>query len=135
MTRSAALKMLCSLLSYKLAAWTLTIALPYGFATCTNLMQVEGADGDDAAGTNVTAHKAVQRTSLSSNLHLTAAAAPFVPPALEDLSEASMADCLDALFGYKGFRGLQLQVVKNIMAGQSTLAILPTGIRLACVCS
>ncbi|HEX2794176.1 MAG TPA: RecQ family ATP-dependent DNA helicase, partial [Croceicoccus sp.] len=34
---------------------------------------------------------------------------------------------LHDLFGFRGFRGVQRQVVDRVMAGQSTLAVMPTG--------
>lgn len=90
-------------------------------------MQVQEADSDAETKPSLPPRQAAYRPPVSSNLHLTAAAAPFVPPIVDDLSDEVMADCLGMVFGYKGFRGQQLQVIKNVMAGQSTLAILPTG--------
>ena len=37
------------------------------------------------------------------------------------------ADVLHSLFGFAGFRGQQEQVVTRVLAGQRTLAIMPTG--------
>ena len=37
------------------------------------------------------------------------------------------ADVLHRLFGFAGFRGQQEQVVTRVLAGQRTLAIMPTG--------
>ena len=36
-------------------------------------------------------------------------------------------DTLHATFGFASFRGVQDQVVARVMAGQSTLAVMPTG--------
>ena len=36
-------------------------------------------------------------------------------------------DTLHATFGFSSFRGVQDQVVARVMAGQSTLAVMPTG--------
>ena len=91
------------------------------------MLQANEIDSDPDAEPPLAPHPATLRPYSSSNLHLAAATAPFVPPTLDSLSEAVMANCLESVFGYKGFRGQQLRVVKNIMAGQSTLAILPTG--------
>jgi ATP-dependent DNA helicase RecQ len=38
-----------------------------------------------------------------------------------------VADALHATFGFTAFRGVQEQVVQRVMAGQSTLAVMPTG--------
>ena len=36
-------------------------------------------------------------------------------------------DKLHKVFGFRSFRGVQQQVVDRVMAGQSTLAVMPTG--------
>ena len=36
-------------------------------------------------------------------------------------------DKLHEVFGFRSFRGVQQQVVDRVMAGQSTLAVMPTG--------
>ena len=36
-------------------------------------------------------------------------------------------DVLHETFGFSAFRGVQEQVVGRVMAGQSTLAVMPTG--------
>jgi ATP-dependent DNA helicase RecQ len=40
---------------------------------------------------------------------------------------ASPEEALHAVFGFNAFRGVQRQVVDRVMAGQSTLAVMPTG--------
>ena len=40
---------------------------------------------------------------------------------------ASWLDALHATFGFSGFRGVQQQVIARVMAGGSTLAVMPTG--------
>lgn len=99
------------------------------------MLQANELDSDADVELPLAPHPATLRPPSSSNLHLAAAAAPFVPPAFDTLSDEVMAGCLESVFGYKGFRGHQLKVVKNIMAGQSTLAILPTGDQLLLDCS
>ena len=42
-------------------------------------------------------------------------------------SSPTPADILHRLFGFLGFRGQQEQVVTRVLAGQRTLAIMPTG--------
>ena len=42
-------------------------------------------------------------------------------------SSPTPADILHRLFGFPGFRGQQEQVVTRVLAGQRTLAIMPTG--------
>jgi ATP-dependent DNA helicase RecQ len=45
-----------------------------------------------------------------------------------DLSERpAIEDALHATFGFSAFRGVQEQVVHRVLAGQSTLAVMPTG--------
>ena len=103
------------------------MATPLFIHTVVYGLQVQEADSDAETKPSLPTRQAAYRPPVSSNLHLTAAAAPFVPLTFDDLSHEVMADCLETVFGYKGFRGQQLRVVKNVMAGQSTLAILPTG--------
>jgi ATP-dependent DNA helicase RecQ len=50
------------------------------------------------------------------------------PPVLSTLPDApDLAAALHATFGFNAFRGVQEQVVRRVMAGQSTLAVMPTG--------
>jgi superfamily II DNA helicase RecQ len=44
-----------------------------------------------------------------------------------DPSEAALTEVARCVFGFAGFRGLQLPVIQRVLAGQSTLAIMPTG--------
>lgn len=69
----------------------------------------------------------VARPTLSSNLHLSHGLDPFEVPPLEDLTDERLEECLKSAFGYGGFRGQQLQVVRRVLEGTSTLAVLPTG--------
>ena len=50
----------------------------------------------------------------------------MVPP-LDELSDERAAEVLQSVFGHPSFRGLQLEVVRRVLQGTSTLAILPTG--------
>ena len=43
------------------------------------------------------------------------------------IAEADLLDTLHATFGFSAFRGVQDQVVTRVLAGQSTLAVMPTG--------
>jgi len=47
---------------------------------------------------------------------------PQAPP-----TEAELHEKLHAVFGFHAFRGVQQQVVDRVMAGHSTLAVMPTG--------
>ncbi len=51
----------------------------------------------------------------------------FVAPPLDELSDERAAEVLREVFGHQSFRGLQLEVVRRVLQGTSTLAILPTG--------
>ena len=51
----------------------------------------------------------------------------FVAPPLDELSDERAAEVLRDVFGHQSFRGLQLEVVRRVLQGTSTLAILPTG--------
>ncbi|MBW8783184.1 MAG: DEAD/DEAH box helicase, partial [Novosphingobium sp.] len=42
-------------------------------------------------------------------------------------STPSLADALHATFGFAGFRGVQEDVIRRVLAGESTLAVMPTG--------
>lgn len=53
-----------------------------------------------------------------------AASAASAPPAPV---WADPAEALHAVFGFSAFRGVQEQVVARVLAGQSTLAVMPTG--------
>lgn len=44
-----------------------------------------------------------------------------------DPSEEALTEVAQKVFGFEGFRGLQLPIIQRIMAGKSTLAIMPTG--------
>ena len=44
-----------------------------------------------------------------------------------DPSEAALTEVAQRVFGFSAFRGLQLPVIQRVLAGQSTLAIMPTG--------
>ena len=44
-------------------------------------------------------------------------------------SEAALTEVAQRVFGFPGFRGLQLPVIQRVLAGRSTLAIMPTGKR------
>ena len=67
------------------------------------------------------------RPSISSNLHLSKDLPPFEAPPLAALTDDVLAGCLKSAFGYGGFRGQQLEVVRRVLDGHSTLAVLPTG--------
>ena len=67
------------------------------------------------------------RPAISSNLHLSHDLDPFKVPPLDGLTEERLAECLKSAFGYGGFRGQQLEVVRRVLEGKSTLAVLPTG--------
>ena len=54
-------------------------------------------------------------------------AAIAVDPTNEALTEVAA-----RVFGFAGFRGLQLPIIQRVLAGRSTLAIMPTGTR-SCV--
>ncbi|KAL3136691.1 hypothetical protein ABBQ38_005927 [Trebouxia sp. C0009 RCD-2024] len=69
----------------------------------------------------------VARPAISSNLHLSHGLIPFEIPPLEELTDQQLAECLKSAFGYGGFRGQQLEVVRRVLEGNSTLAVLPTG--------
>ena len=43
------------------------------------------------------------------------------------MTSAAILECLHATFGFNAFRGVQDQVVDRVLAGQSTLAVMPTG--------
>ena len=56
-----------------------------------------------------------------------------------DPSEAALTEVAQRVFGFARLRGLQLPVIQRVLAGLSTLAIMPTGmaasrplLRLAC---
>ena len=42
-------------------------------------------------------------------------------------SDASLTALLKKHFGYKAFRPGQLQVIKSVLSGNDTLAVMPTG--------
>ena len=44
-----------------------------------------------------------------------------------DPSDTALTEVARRVFGFAGFRGLQLPVIQRVLAGQSTLAIMPTG--------
>ena len=71
------------------------------------------------------------RTAISSNLHLSHGLEPFEVPPLGELTDERLAECLKSAFGYGGFRGQQLEVVRRVLEGKSTLAVLPTGKTIA----
>ena len=54
-----------------------------------------------------------------------------------DPSEAALTEVAQRVFGFAGLRGLQLPVIQRVLAGQSTLAIMPTGLttNLGCFAS
>jgi len=52
--------------------------------------------------------------------------APVFPPGHVDVP-ADPAEALHRVFGFSTFRGVQDQVVRRVLAGQSTLAVMPTG--------
>lgn len=86
-------------------------------------------NGSDTDTEQPTIAKPVQvtRPAISSNLHLSYGLEPFEAPPLEELTDDRLADCLKSAFGYGGFRGQQLEVVRRVLDGKSTLAVLPTG--------
>ena len=43
------------------------------------------------------------------------------------MNQPELLDALHATFGFSAFRGVQQQVVDRVLAGQSTLAVMPTG--------
>ena len=67
------------------------------------------------------------RPTISSNLHLSKDLPPFELPPLAALTDDVLAGCLESVFGYGAFRGQQLEVVRRVLDGHSTLAVLPTG--------
>ena len=40
---------------------------------------------------------------------------------------SSLSELLRSIFGFDHFRGVQQQVIDRVMAGQHTLAVMPTG--------
>ncbi len=44
-----------------------------------------------------------------------------------DPSEAALTEVAQRVFGFAGLRGLQLPVIQRVLAGLSTLAVMPTG--------
>lgn len=71
---------------------------------------------------------------ISSNLHLSRDLEPFMAPPLEGLTDNVLADVLKSAFGYGGFRGQQLEVVRRVLEAKSTLAVLPTGVCCTIIC-
>lgn len=69
----------------------------------------------------------VPRPAISSNLHLSRGLDPVEVPPLEDLTDERLAECLKSAFGHGDFRGQQLEVVRRVLEGKSTLAVMPTG--------
>ena len=93
-------------------------------------LQALNEENDSDAASNPTAaikpaHAA--RPAISSNLHLSHGLAPFEVPPLEEITDERLAECLESAFGYGAFRGQQLEVVRRVLEGKSTLAVLPTG--------
>lgn len=96
---------------------------------CTTYLQaLDGENDSDADSPSaVTKPGHVARPAISSNLHLSHGLDPFKAPPIGELTDEQLAECLKSAFGYGGFRGQQLEVVRRVLEGKSTLAVLPTG--------
>lgn len=90
-------------------------------------LQALDEENDSDANTPSAMTKHVARPALSSNLHLSHGLDPFEVPPVGELTDERLAECLKSAFGYGGFRGQQLEVVRRVLDGKSTLAVLPTG--------
>ena len=91
------------------------------------MQAIENGSGSDAEQPSAVKAAAVLRPAISSNLHLSHGLEPFKAPPLEELTDARLAECLKSAFGYGGFRGQQLEVIRRVLEGRSMLAVLPTG--------
>ena len=97
----------------------------YSHTTCVQAV-ADGSDSDTGQPiTGQTAH--VTRPAVSSNLHLSHGLDAFKAPPLVELTDDRLAESLESAFGYGAFRGQQLEVVRRVLDGKSTLAVLPTG--------
>jgi ATP-dependent DNA helicase RecQ len=52
---------------------------------------------------------------------------PELPEPLVQITDEALLSVLKSSFGYDSFRGSQLAVIKAVLSGESTLAIMPTG--------
>jgi superfamily II DNA helicase RecQ len=74
-----------------------------------------------------------QQLSTSSHLPAADRSADIVDPAakfaaaLADPNEAALSAVLQEVFGHTAFRSLQLPTVQRLLAGESLLSIMPTG--------
>lgn len=98
-------------------------------ATCCLCLQAipDGSGSDAEAAPLAPRPTPASHPTISSNLHLSKGLAPFEPPPLAALTDDVLAGCLKTAFGYGAFRGQQLEVVRRVLDGHSTLAVLPTG--------
>lgn len=80
------------------------------------LMLQEDENLDDPSG-----HLTITNDALS------LAPIPAAPVPEEATTEDALTETLQGAFGFPAFRGLQLQVIQSVLAGHSTLAVLPTG--------
>ena len=87
----------------------------------------DGSGSDTEVAPLAPKHAHISHPPISSNLHLSQGLPPFEAPPLEGLTDEALADSLKAAFGYGAFRGQQLEVVRRVLDGTSTLAVLPTG--------
>ena len=97
---------------------------------CIAHLQALNDENDTDAENNPTDATKTARVAcpaISSNLHLSHGLDPFEIPPLGELTDERLADCLKSAFGYGGFKGQQLEVVRRVLEGESTLAVLPTG--------
>ena len=105
---------------------------------CLQALSVENdsdADNNHTAGNPAAKPAHMARPAISSNLHLSHGLDPFEVPPFEELTDERLAECLKSAFGYGAFRGQQLEVVRRVLEGKSTLAVLPTGKSSAVVVS
>jgi len=95
---------------------------------CLCLQAIPDGSGSDAEAAPLAPRPTPTiHPSISSNLHLSRDLPPFEPPPLAGLTDDVLAGCLRTAFGYGTFRGQQLEVVRRVLDGHSTLAVLPTG--------
>ena len=70
----------------------------------------------------------VEAVAVSGAETLAPSAPALMPVAKEACTEEALTQAAHELFGYAALRGLQLPVLQSVLAGRSTLAIMPTGL-------